>query len=85
MMDIVEWLRQFKLSTFDSNYNALFVNGKTKEAADEIERLREDKAELLEALRSIAYHRKGGPTNNRLAVQLERLAIDAIAKATGEE
>ena len=51
----------------------------------EIERLREDKAELLEALRSIAYHREGGPTNNRLAVQLERLAIDAIAKATGGE
>ena len=40
-MDIVEWLRQFKLSTSDSNYNALIVNGKTEEAADEIERLRE--------------------------------------------
>ena len=39
-MDIVEWLRQFKLSTSDSNYNALIVNGKTEEAADEIERLR---------------------------------------------
>ena len=51
----------------------------------EIEKLRQQNAELLEALRSIAYHRKGGPTNNRLAVQLERLAIDAIAKATGEE
>ena len=39
-MDIVEWLRQFKLSTSDSNYNALIVNGKIEEAADEIERLR---------------------------------------------
>ena len=58
---------------------------KIKRCADEIERLREDKAELLEALRSIAYHRKGGLTNNKLAVQLERLAIDAIAKATGSE
>ena len=39
-MDIVEWLRQFKLSTSDSNYNAFIVNGKIEEAADEIERLR---------------------------------------------
>ena len=45
-MDIVEWLRQFKLSTSDSNYNALIVNGKTEEAADEIERLRKENAEL---------------------------------------
>jgi nitroimidazol reductase NimA-like FMN-containing flavoprotein (pyridoxamine 5'-phosphate oxidase superfamily) len=46
-MDIVEWLRQFKLSTSDSNYNALIVNGKIEEAADEIERLRK-RVELLE-------------------------------------
>ena len=46
-MDIVEWLRQFKLSTSDSNYNALIVNGKTEEAADEIERLRQ-RVEVLE-------------------------------------
>lgn len=45
-MDIVEWLRQFKLSTSDSNYNALIVNGKTEEAADEIERLREALREI---------------------------------------
>lgn len=41
-MDIVKWLREFKLSTSDSNYNALIVNAKTEEAADEIERLREE-------------------------------------------
>ena len=50
-MDIVEWLRQFKLSTSDSNYNALVVNGKTEEAADEIERLRQ----LVNELNSVAY------------------------------
>ena len=49
-MDIVEWLRQFKLSTSDSNYNALIVNGKTEEAADEIERLRKALHHCVEAL-----------------------------------
>ena len=53
-MDIVEWLRQFKLSTSDSNYNALIVKGKTEEAADEIERLRRLNSEYREALEYIA-------------------------------
>jgi len=80
-MDIVTWLRDERYDVCDRNMRC---NGEVmEEAADEIEQLREDKAELLEALRSIAYHRKGGPTNNKLAVQLERLAIAAIAKATG--
>ena len=78
MMDIVEWLRQFKLSTFDSNYNALFVNGKTKEAADEIERLREDKAELLEALTGLYEV----CCWEKVAPEIDA-AKAAIAKATG--
>ena len=80
-MDIVKRLRTSK-SRVDV-CTEWYLNPDASEAADEIEQLREDKAELLEALRSIAYHRKGGPTNNKLAVQLERLAIAAIAKATG--
>ena len=80
MMDIVEWLRQFKLSTSDSNYNALIVNGKTEEAADEIERLRKDKAELLKALTDLwaVSHWADNPYEMDAA----KLAID---KATGEE
>ena len=80
MMDIVEWLRQFKLSTSDSNYNALIVNGKTEEAADEIERLRKDKAELLKALTDLwaVSHWADNP------YEMDAAKL-AIAKATGGE
>ena len=79
-MDIVEWLRQFKLSTSDSNYNALIVNGKTEEAADEIERLRKDKAELLKALTDLwaVSHWADNP------YEMDAAKL-AIAKATGGE
>ena len=40
MMDIVEWLRTFRISSSDSNFNAVVVNKRINEAADEIERLR---------------------------------------------
>ena len=80
MMDIVEWLRQFKLSTSDSNYNALIVNGKTEEAADEIERLRKDNAELLKALTDLwaVSHWADNP------YEMDAAKL-AIAKATGGE
>ena len=34
-------------------------------------------AALVEALRNIAFLRPGGPTRNKLAMQMERIAIDA--------
>lgn len=41
-MDIVEWLRKLKMSTANADWNATIVNNRLDEAADEIERLRED-------------------------------------------
>ena len=35
-------------------------------------------AALVEALRNIAFLRSGGPTRNKLAMQMERIAIDAL-------
>ena len=72
-MDIVEWLRQFKLSTSDSNYNALIVNGKIEEAADEIERLREALEIAADGFRDCG------------AEDLEDMCRAALAKATGGE
>jgi hypothetical protein len=70
MMDIVERLRE--LSTWDMP--------ELKYAADEIERLREDKAELLKALTNLyesCRWEKVCPTIDA--------AKDVIAKATGGE
>ena len=70
MMDIVERLRE--LSTWDMP--------ELKYAADEIERLREDKAELLKALTNLyesCRWEKVCPTIDA--------AKDAIAKALGNE
>jgi hypothetical protein len=72
-MDIVEWLRQFKLSTSDSNYNALIVNGKIEEAADEIERLRKALEIAADGFRDCG------------AEDLEDMCRAVIAKATGGE
>jgi uncharacterized protein (UPF0335 family) len=79
-MDIVEYLRGLRFSSADSNINAAVVNGKLDEAADEIERLREDKAELLKALTNLyesCRWEKVCPTIDA--------AKDVIAKATGGE
>lgn len=38
----------------------------------------DDLAVATLALRKIAFHRPGGPTRNKLAMQLERLALDAL-------
>jgi len=38
---------------------------------------------LVDALREIAFLRPGGPTSNKLAMQMERIAIDALDKAGG--
>lgn len=38
-------------------------------------------AEALSALREIAFLRPGGPTGNRLAEQMERIAINALDRA----
>lgn len=35
-------------------------------------------AALVEALKIIAFLRSGGPTRNKLAMQMERIAIDAL-------
>jgi len=41
MMDIASWLREVRMSTNTSDWNAAFVNNRLDEAANEIERLRE--------------------------------------------
>ena len=82
-MDIVKWLREFKLSTSDSNYNALIVNAKTEEAADEIERLRQQYAELLVEMERIADVSERW--EDCLVSQINEIARAAIAKATGGE
>jgi len=46
-MDIVEWLREFRAFSADSNINADVIDSKLDEAATEIERLRK-RVELLE-------------------------------------
>jgi len=40
-MDIVEWLRELRMSTSNADWNSAIVNNRLDEAADEIERLRE--------------------------------------------
>lgn len=35
-------------------------------------------AAMVEALKIIAFLRSGGPTRNKLAMQMERIAIDAL-------
>jgi len=39
-MDIVKWLRELRLSTSNADWNAIIVNNRLDEAADEIELLR---------------------------------------------
>ena len=39
MMDIASWLREVRMSTNTSDWNAAFVNNRLDEAANEIERL----------------------------------------------
>ena len=41
MMDIASWLREVRMSTNTSDWNAAFVNNRLDEAANEIELLRE--------------------------------------------
>jgi hypothetical protein len=40
MMDIASWLREVRMFTNTSDWNAVFVNNRLDEAANEIERLR---------------------------------------------
>ena len=78
MHDIVERLRVVFPLPFVPNRE--FMNEQRFEAADEIERLREDKAELLKALTNLyesCRWEKVCPTIDA--------AKDAIAKATGGE
>ena len=80
-MDIVKWLRDERYDVCDRNMRC---NGEVmEEAADEIERLREDKTELVEVLKFYACD----------CQCLDGCSIDdcgdvarkAIAKATGDE
>jgi len=48
-MDIASWLREVRMSTNTSDWNAAFVNNRLDEAADEIERLREVR-DMLQAI-----------------------------------
>jgi hypothetical protein len=49
MMDIASWLREVRMSTNTSDWNAVFVNNRLDEAANEIERLREVR-DMLQAI-----------------------------------
>ena len=74
-MDIVKWLRDERYDVCDRNMRC---NGEVmEEAADEIERLRQQNAELVEELWGIALH-----SGSREASEMARAAI---AKATGGE
>ena len=73
--DIVKWLRDERYDVCDRNMRC---NGEVmEEAADEIERLRQQNAELVEELWGIALH-----SGSREANEMARAAI---AKATGGE
>ena len=52
-MDIVEWLRELQMLAGNADWNATIVNNRLNEAADEIEKLREERNRLREALRKI--------------------------------
>ena len=71
-MDIVKWLREFKLSTSDSNYNALIVNAKTEEAADEIERLRQQVEDLALVARGAAYRIEDARKSQRFLAMIDK-------------
>ena len=71
-MDIVKWLREFKLSTSDSNYNALIVNDKTEEAANEIERLRQQVEDLALVARGAAYRIEDAKKSQRFLAMINR-------------
>jgi len=45
-MDIVAWLRELRLLASNADWNATIVNNRFDEAAGEIERLREEIADL---------------------------------------
>jgi len=78
MMDIVEWLRAPHLATRESH-----------EAADEIERLRQQNAELLEGLKRldrVAQDSYGSPAYGGMASSfVQSIVKQTIAKATGGE
>ena len=72
-MDIVKWLREFKLSTSDSNYNALIVNDKTEEAANEIERLRQQVEDLALVARGAAYRIEDAKKSQRFLAMIDKV------------
>ena len=78
MTDIVKWLRDERYDVCDRNMR--FNGGVMEEAADEIERLRKDKAELLKALTDL-WSVSHWPDN---PYEMDAAKL-AIAKATGGE
>jgi len=55
------------------------------EAASAIDALTAERDALREALKDIAYLRPLGPTRNKLAMQMERIALDALGRAALQE
>ena len=53
MMDIASWLREVRMSTNTSDWNAAFVNNRLDEAAHEIERLRGSYEDCINAVDTI--------------------------------
>lgn len=79
MQDIVEFLRSVEWMCHN-NMRGLMENDRPYEAANEIERLRKDKAELLKALTNLYEACRW----EKVAPEIDA-AKDAIAKATGGE
>ena len=84
MTDIVKWLRDERYDVCDRNMRC---NGEVmEEAADEIERLRQQNVELVEVLKEIAnadmFDDECKPTGGGYLINKARAAI---AKATGGE
>ena len=60
-MDIVEWLRELRMSTSNADWNAAIVNNRLDETAHEIELLRKERDGLREALQELVDWQNGPP------------------------
>ena len=78
MTDIVEWLRTFRISSSDSNFNAVVVNKRINEAADEIERLREE-------IKMMKYYLPENIDFVRCSEGKDHFSFEIVYKELGEE
>ena len=71
-MDIAEWLRELRMSTSNADWNAVIVNNRLDETANEIERLRVD-VEVFEdrRIKATVYANDLRQENERLREALQ--------------